>query len=283
MLKEASILRLARLIRFARMTRLIRLVKFLPEVQIMFKGILIAGRSVIVTFFLMLILTFVFAVLLRQVTNGTALGKNEFPSVLGTAYILLLLGALPEHADLIHFLNKTSWLAGLVTLLFAACSTIVLMNMLMGIIVQVMQVVGAMENEAATTHKVKTKITEILRNMDKDSNDKLSEEEFQALLTTPETAIVIKDLGVDPVGLVDFADFIYRDQSEISFPEFLDLLIQLRGANQATVKDIVDLRQFVTQELRKTEERYNEYLAMLLNSISMKPDNDNDYDEVVLE
>jgi hypothetical protein len=85
------------------------------------------------------------------------------------------------------------------------------------------------------------------------------------------------------VALVDLADFIFEDIGEVdleaddttgapqhahgktmTFPDFLDLLLQMRGANTATVKDIVDLRKFVRKESQSThhhlwrlEERFN--------------------------
>ena len=41
---------------------------------------------------------------------------------------------------------------------------------------------------------------------------------------------------MDVVGLVDFLDFIFLDGQELSFPEFMDVVLQLRGCNRATVR-----------------------------------------------
>merc|ERR1712178_562592 len=40
---------------------------------------------------------------------------------------------------------------------------------------------------------------------------------------------------------------------EISFGEFLDAVIQLRGSNKATVKDLVNLRNFISKQLAHVE------------------------------
>merc|ERR1712232_1124671 len=163
----------------------------------------------------------------------------------------------------ISSVGKSNLAAGAFTLLFTCCASIVLMNMLTGIIVEVMHIVGAMEKEELMVNYVKKTMNEVLRStdIDQDGNEMLSVHEFQALLLTPGTARVIRDLGVDPVGLVDFADFLYRDRDEISFPEVIQLLVQLRGANQCTVKDIVDLRKFVAQELRYMEKHFQKHLG----------------------
>merc|ERR1711920_807805 len=58
------------------------------------------------------------------------------------------------------------------------------------------------------------------------------------------------------IGLVDFADFIFdgdgcgaeEDEPELDFPKFMDVVLQLRGSNNATVKDVVDLRKFVQNQ-----------------------------------
>merc|ERR1712008_252636 len=85
---------------------------------------------------------------------------------------------------------------------------------------------------------------------DDDGNQKISKAEFQALLVNPKTAKMVQEVGVDVVGLVDFADFIFKDGVELSFSEFMALVLQLRGSNTATVKDIVDLRKFIALELQ---------------------------------
>ena len=45
----------------------------------------------------------------------------------------------------------------------------------------------------------------------------------------------MQNVGVDVVGMVEFSDFIFKDR-ELTFAEFVELVLQLRGSNQATVK-----------------------------------------------
>merc|ERR1719210_264437 len=88
--------------------------------------------------------------------------------------------------------------------------------------------------------------------LDLDGNGYLSKDEFEALLVLPEAAQFIAEVGVDVVGLVEYSDFIFKDR-EMSFSDFVELILQLRGTNQATVKDIVDLRKQVMQEFEKIQ------------------------------
>merc|ERR1719220_3228561 len=82
--------------------------------------------------------------------------------------------------------------------------------------------------------------------LDLDGNGLLSREEYEALLVLPQAAQFIQEVGVDVVGLVEYSDFIFKER-EMSFSDFVELILQLRGTNQASVKDIVDLRKQVMQ------------------------------------
>ena len=73
----------------------------------------------------------------------------------------------------------------------------------------------------------------------------------------------MKAIGVDMVSLVDFADLIFEEQGmprggddaeaqdiRISFSAFVKQVLLLRGSNTATVKDMVDLRWWLSKSLQ---------------------------------
>merc|ERR1712039_765838 len=86
----------------------------------------------------------------------------------------------------------------------------------------------------------------------------ISKTEFCDILRNREATKALHGVGVDVVGLVDFVDFIFGgDDSEedgngttLSFSDFMDVVLQLRGSNTATVKDVVDLRKFITAQFQ---------------------------------
>merc|ERR1712032_1241869 len=71
------------------------------------------------------------------------------------------------------------------------------------------------------------------------------------MLHMPEAARALHEVGVDVVGLVDFSDYIFKDGDELTFQTFMEIVLQLRGKNTATVKDIVDLRKLIMPELER--------------------------------
>merc|ERR1711933_489234 len=79
----------------------------------------------------------------------------------------------------------------------------------------------------------------------------------------------LQDVGVDVVSLVDFTDFIFQNGRELTFSDCMDVVLQLRGTNASTVKDIVDLRKQVLAELAAIKEesgQRHEHVMRLLFS-----------------
>ena len=125
-------------------------------------------------------------------------------------------------------------------------SVMTVMNMLVGVLVEVVGTVAAVENEMAIVTEVRTKISEILQYTANDG--KLSKSEFDGLLLDRDTITVIQNIGVDPVGLAELRDFIFLDRDEITYVEFMELVMNLRGNNLAKQRDIVDMKRFAQVE-----------------------------------
>lgn len=284
---NASILRIFRLLRLTRMARLARLLKNMPELLILIKGMVAALRSVLFTLLLLGIICYVFGILFKQLTEDSEIGNEFFGSVPAAMHTLLVHGTfLDDLADLIFPITEANLFWTLIFYVYVLFSALTVMNMLIGVLCEVVTAVAATEKEALNCAWVKDKMERIFdkNNLWGGSDDHtISKAEFHLLLEIPEATQALTAVGVDPVALVDLADFIFEDIGEVdleaddscsapqhahgktmSFPEFLDLLLQLRGANTATVKDIVDLRKFVRKESQSThhhlwrlEERFN--------------------------
>merc|ERR1719440_1524085 len=129
------------------------------------------------------------------------------------------------------------------------------MNMLVGVLCEVVSVVSSVEKESMLVNYVKVTLQHMLQTsgIDVDGDHHIAKHEFENLLLVPGAAKAIQDVGVDPVGLMDCTDFIFQDGKELSFPDFMDMVLQLRGTNTATVKDLVDLRKLLVGEISSIE------------------------------
>merc|ERR1711988_1795332 len=72
----------------------------------------------------------------------------------------------------------------------------------------------------------------------------ISYNEFCEILRKPEGIQALEDVDVNPLGIVDFAElFFFEDGKEkaLSFEEFMEVILDLRESNGATVKDMLNL------------------------------------------
>lgn len=245
-----TILRFVRILRLTRMARMARLLHWMPELVILLKGLWHASKSVICTLILLLITLYLFGLAFKQLTGGTELGKELFPTVANSMMTLMLRAVLPDVAQVLLDVAEEHW--GLVVLLFffILLAYLTVMNLLVGVLVEVVSMVSRVENEAVLVNRVRSELLSLIQKLgiDLDGNGTMSKDEFEAMLITPMAAQFMQDVGVDVVGLVEYTEYIFKDK-ELEFHEFVELILQLRGSNLATVKDIVDMRKAVMQEL----------------------------------
>merc|ERR1712048_1487083 len=250
-----GILRVFRLLRLTRMVRMARLIRVMPELMIIIKGIFTAARSVFLTMGLLFVVLYIFGIAFTQLTEGTEVGKNHFSSVPQLMYTLLLRATLlDEPGGVLSELGSESYFNASLMVLVIVLSAFTIMNLLIGVLCEVVGSVAAAEKEAIAVSLVKEKVVQVLseHGLDKDGDGLISKEELHGLAEHEESAKHLQEAGIDVVGLLDLADVIFQSdlhghefKKKLNFAEFIELVLQLRGTNTATVKDIVDLRKFV--------------------------------------
>lgn len=254
---NATLLKLLRMMRLSRMARMMRLMRAIPELMILIKGMAVATRSVFFTLCLLMIFMYVFGVAFTQLTRNTFIGTSYFNNVPQAMNTLLLHGTLLEDCpDVINAIGDEHILLRLLFLVYVLLASLTVMNMLVGVLVEVVSVVSAVEKETLQVNFVKQKLQQTVDDfkLDADNNGSISKAEFELLLQTPDAARALSDVGVDVIGLVDYTDYLFKEKDEFNFAGFIDIVLSLRGSNTATVKDIVDLRKFFLQEFHHVEQ-----------------------------
>merc|ERR1719498_2193134 len=100
-------------------------------------------------------------------------------------------------------------------------------------------------------------MNDIVAGLDTDYNGKISHKEFTSILNIPDALMALQDVGVDPAGLVDFADLFFLEDGEyieLEFGRFMEMVLDLRGSNNATVKDIMNLWSQVSGKFNVVKE-----------------------------
>eukprot|EP00927_Polykrikos_kofoidii_P007811 TRINITY_DN13207_c1_g1_i1.p1 TRINITY_DN13207_c1_g1~~TRINITY_DN13207_c1_g1_i1.p1 ORF type:complete len:797 (-),score=164.93 TRINITY_DN13207_c1_g1_i1:49-2340(-) len=264
-LGNAALLKMSRLLRLSRMARMAKLLRAMPELMILIKGMLAACRSVFFTLCLLGLVMFVFGIAFAQLTANTAVGDRLFRNVPDSMFTLLIHGTLLD--DVAAVVNKISTEGGLLVGLFFVyilLAALTVMNMLIGVLCEVVSAVAATEREEMLVSYVGGKLRKVVELLDTDGGGTISKKEFLQILENLDAIKALQDVGVDVVGLVDFADFIFEVENdvgdededegvELTLGQFMEVVLQLRGSNNATVKDVVDLRKFVRTSSATTQ------------------------------
>merc|ERR1712151_896166 len=93
----------------------------------------------------------------------------------------------------------------------------------------------------------------------------INKEAFAQIILNTRALDIFQKIGVDLVGLVNHATHMYEkpenDTYAMQFSEFVECLLQLRGANAATVRDIVEVRNLLHDEMSQVKVVFDEGLA----------------------
>eukprot|EP00931_Biecheleriopsis_adriatica_P016880 TRINITY_DN12301_c0_g4_i1.p1 TRINITY_DN12301_c0_g4~~TRINITY_DN12301_c0_g4_i1.p1 ORF type:complete len:581 (-),score=86.36 TRINITY_DN12301_c0_g4_i1:72-1628(-) len=249
------IMRVFRLFRLLRVGRIIRLLHQLPELMILVKGMGKAMRSVAAVLSLLAIIVYVFSVLFTQLLRDTELGRGSFEGVLQSMNFLLVQVLTGFDATYMARLCAENLACYLLFLAFLFLTSLAMMNMLVGILCDVISKVSEEESEQSALEKLHNEITVIAGELDEDDSGCLCRAEFEVLMRRPEALRCLDNLGVDLVGFVDYVHFVFPADDELALKDFCHMIGQFRGSNVATVKDIVDMRKYISRELVSLEAR----------------------------
>jgi hypothetical protein len=251
-----------------------RLLRAMPELMILIKGMVAAMRSVLFTLALLGIMTYIFGILFKQLCDGTLMGDAFFPTVPLAMHTLILDGCfLDSLGTVVKGLGEESLLFAFLFYIYVLLAALTVMNMLIGVLCEVVAAVASTEKEQLTVAFVKEKLQEIMNSsgLDADGDGEISKEEFCKVLELPEACRTLEEVGVDVMGLIDIADFIFDENNDdegagdgpknLTFVEFMEVILALRGSNNATVKDIVDLRKFIVNTNHRLEEKLEKAMS----------------------
>lgn len=243
----------------------------------MIKGMVTAAASVSYTLGLLLIFTYVFAIAMTQLSIGTEFREQYFKGVGLSMYSLIIYGtfldSLAEFCDAIRAESTPCLIAVTV---FVVLASMTVMNMLIGVLCEVISAVAEEEKEGMITEKVYDKFGAIVKKLDGDGDNELSWNEFQVIMDDSDALQALNSVNVDPIGMVDVAeDFFFEEGEEkhMTFDQFMEMVLDLRGGQQATLKDILSLgkrfnKKFV--ELKHAVENIDNKLEVIFAHLQIK-------------
>merc|ERR1740130_1788915 len=138
-------------------------------------------------------------------TQGAEVEESHFSSVPHSMVSLIIQAIVETSGDLLTDLGD-EWLPlGLLFFVFLFLTSLTIMNMLIGVMCEVMKRISAEKNEEQMHMHLQSTLQTTLQTIDTDFNDRVSHKELMTLLEDPESIRALNAHGVDIHALVDDA------------------------------------------------------------------------------
>jgi voltage-gated sodium channel len=265
---SAGPLTLLKIVRLCRTARLVRLLRQFPELVVLIRGIGIAIRSVFFTLVLLVVITYVFSISLKILTeNNVEVNNQYFPTVWIGVKNMLLWAIVPDLEEKFDILTPTGFLSTLMFTAFIFITTVTILNMLVGVIVEVVNVVSSVEREQLELKHMREGLWQLLLQADTDCSGEVTIKEFVRLLQNKSAVQFLDSVGIDAIALVDISEYLFKGCETYEYVDMVGALLELRGTNSCTVKDIVSLRKWLSHQLQESNDNIIEQ-GKQLNTLS---------------
>jgi voltage-gated sodium channel len=188
----ASVLRLFRLLR---LSRLMRMLRSLPELLILIKGMVTAIKSVVYVLALLILFLYVFGIAFKQLSSPYEFHSAFFESIPLAMYSLFIyctfLDDLAYFGDSIRFESPECYLLSLV---FIMLGSMTVMNMLVGVLCEVVGGVAVTEREEMAAEKARFNLEAIVDTLDTDKNKKIIYKEYREIFGFGEALTSLPDI-----------------------------------------------------------------------------------------
>ncbi|CAK9011622.1 L type, partial [Durusdinium trenchii] len=242
-----SVLRILRLFRLVRIARVGRLMSSCRELIVLVKGISMGLRSVLSTLFLMMVVIYVFAIIFTQLFRGTDEGAGCYDGVLESMNCLMLNVVFPEQQELMHKMLEVGPITYLLGLFYLLITGLTVMNMLIGVLVEVVSVTAQVDKEETAMKAVKEKIEELIPADSRQTG--ISRELFMKVIMDQGLVQTLSNIDVDVMSVVEYPEIMYHSRNALSVPELVDAILQFRRTTSVSMMDIAQLRRFMVNEL----------------------------------
>ncbi|CAE8634165.1 unnamed protein product [Polarella glacialis] len=243
-----------KLLRLLRLSRLVRLVRCLPELLTLINGMREGARAVGSSLLLVAILIYMFGIVMHMFLSSNEALADMFGTLSLCMWTLLLDGALTSETKptLEALLSEEEHAMVFIFLFFVFLSCLTVMNMLIGVLCEVVSAVKQLEEQTAAHELVKGTVLVLLKQLDVDESGDISKEEMANVMEHEQARACLQDLNVDVEHLMDLLDMHYEDESVLSMLFLLELILACRGDQPSATKHVIAESMFLRWDLKET-------------------------------
>jgi len=260
---------IGRMFRLLRLTRISRLMKMFPELVTMVKAMISAIRAVHAALLILILLVYIFAIVMNVIIGEEPEVVDYFASVRDSMVTLVLSGVfLDDISGLARMIITVGNVPSCVCLVvFVLLSALTVMNMLIGVLCEVVLDVSAEEKEKRVKDKMQKTLLVMLQKLDSDNSGELSKAEVQAVICEPDAVEVMKDIQVDTQHLLDITEMLYTSEdSTLPISVIMSIVLSLRGRRAATMNDLAKGYNFMLWALEAQFAQHKETVDQAIQS-----------------
>lgn len=228
---DASNLKMLSTLRLLRLMRMTRILRLIPELGMMVKSMIAAVRSVFSTGVLALGIMYIFAILFTQWvktygSQGKCIGaaadvclQDYFGTIALSFLALTQILVFDDTFEVVRPIFKEQVAMGALLVLYILLVSFTVLNMLIGIICDIVSETTASEREKQLMRRVE----EIFLEMDTDDSGTVTREEFQAGNTLDQ----LESLGIEPQVSKNAFDILDVDRDgQLAADEFIRMIFK---------------------------------------------------------
>jgi len=252
-----------RMVRLAKLSRMARLMKVFPELVTMFKGLLGSFRAISSAGILVGLMVYIWAILLHTLLKHEDERNKrwseeydvDFSTIPLCMWALLAQGTLMMDNSArvmteLLFADKSSVvIAGIFFLIHMILSALLILQMLIGVMCDVVARVGADQRDALAIGILKQELLELITKFSTEKG-KISQPDLLKVMRTPSSVAVLKKLNINRLFLMELQKLLFpKLDSTVSIKAVMALMLQCRGDNTATVESLSRGFCFLASEL----------------------------------
>mmetsp|Transcript_88436 Transcript_88436/g.156840 ORF Transcript_88436/g.156840 Transcript_88436/m.156840 type:complete len:614 (+) Transcript_88436:31-1872(+) len=288
---QLSVLRLLRLLRITRMAKLMRT---FPELLMIVKGISAATRAVAWTAFLLVMITFTFSIIFTSQFHQGKWTEEEIAALrdddprkiydffgdMGKSMLnLLIMGTILDDvtaaSDIIRA-NESYGMVG-VFIVYIMLNSFMMLNMLVGILVEVVGNTAQAEIERLEQQKAQESIITIFHQLDSDGSGQITKDEFKGMKDDESVMEALQELGIKEKHFDNYTQLLFNpinpdgtigESQPMSFKTLLDAICRLRPGTCVNLLDFSTLKMTAA----KSHENLQARMSRLDKSILSRSD-----------
>jgi hypothetical protein len=251
-----------RLLRLLKLTRMGRLGKMFPELVTMIRGLVGSLRAILSTLLLVLLLTFTVALVMlmllkpeteinKELHQRLGLNFSTLPNCMWTLFMdaTLLLDGSIVFTELLYANRLNPVIAGVILVMFTLVTALCILQMLIGVLCDVVSRVGANQRDGDAIALMKQEVIHDLHEY-VDENNKVSRDKLREAMSKPETKAVLKQLNINQLFLTELQKAMFAGgNTGVSIKAVTEMMLLCRGDNAATVEALASGFHYIVQEL----------------------------------